>query len=280
MSDTAAPTILKSPDISQAASQVSKDPKGFFKKNLFKIVIAILVVGVIVELYLGGTSLFSPNKTNNLNILQPKVNEMSNARLSLIPDKSSYKPGETVVVDVKLYTGGYSTASTDLALKYDPAFLRPVSQNFVSVGQIYPDYPPVQVEEKQGLVGISGIPLKSDQAFSGVGMFARLNFTAVKEGQTDLMIDFTPGSTADSNVVLVSETRDVLGGVDNARINISASAQAQAAAEKQSCGSFTQSCQNSSGVSGTQVCNAGTINNGVCGYDPKITLSCEECKAQ
>lgn len=279
MENTAGPTILKTPNLSETTSQISKNPKGFFRKNLILIIIAILVLAVLAEAAFGFLGIFSPSVTNNLNILQPKVNELSNASLTLIPDKSSYKVGDTVVVDVKLFTGGYTTDSTDLVVKYDPAFLRPQREAFISVGQIYSEYPPAQNEVKGGigLIGISGITIPGTNSFSGVGSFARLNFTALKNGQTNLEIDYKEGSTADSNVVLVSTTKDILGSTENAQINIS-DALIPEASLPESCGSFTQYCQDVTGKVGTMTCNAGTIKDNSCAYDSRLTTSCSECK--
>lgn len=278
MENAAGPTILKTADISQAASQISRNPKGFFKRNLIIIVILVLIIAVLAEVIFGAFSLLSPSSTRNLNILSPKINELSPARLSLIPEKSVYKKGETVNIDVKLYTGGYSTASTDLAVKYDPAFLSLKGDAAVSVGQIYPEYPPIQVIGGQGLIGISGINFDQSQTFSGVGMFAKLNFTALKDGETEVIIDYQPDSTGDSNVVLASSLKDILGGVDNAKIIIGQTTSAGEETDIKRCGSFTQYCQDLSGKVGTQVCNAGTMNNNSCGYHPRVTMSCEECK--
>lgn len=275
MENTAGPTILKSPDLGQTAAQISKNPQGWFRRNLMMVIVGVVVLVVVI---FGAVSYFSPSGVKNINILQPQVNEMTSATLSLMPEKQTYKKGENIVIDVKLFTGGQMTDSSDLVVKYDPAYLQPQVENFVSVGQIYSEYPPAQVDEKNGLIGISGITIPGSASFSGVGNFARLNFIALKEGQTEVTIDYMPNSTADSNVVLAGSATDVLGFVENTKITISANAAADQEMLPQSCGSFTQYCQDSSGKVGTQVCNAGTMVNGVCGYSSKLTSSCEACK--
>lgn len=278
MDNAAGPTTFKAPDLQSSVSQIPKNYKGWFKSNLAKTVIAVLVIGVLAEVIFGGFSLFAPSVARNLNPLQPAVNEMTSARLSLIPEKLVYKNGETVVVEVKLFTGGYNTDSTDLVVKYDPSFLKPDGKNFAAAGKIYSEYPAVQVDEKNGLIGISGITTPGSGSFLGVGDFAKLNFIAIKNGQTQVSIDYNPDSTADSNVVLSGSAKDILGVVDNAAINISDTASDNANSLPESCGSFTQYCQISPGTVGTQVCNAGTIKESSCGYDPRLTASCEECK--
>lgn len=275
MQNTASPTILKSPDIQQTASQISKNPQGWFKRNMLMAIVILVVLGVAL---FGAFSYFSPEGMRSIGVLQPSVNEMTSASLSLIPERSSYKRGETVVVDVKLFTGGQMTDSADLVVKFDPAYLEPQVEGFVSVGQVYSEYPPAQIDAKAGLIGLSGITIPNSQGFSGVGNFARLNFVALKEGKTQISIDHTEGSTADSNVVLTSSATDILGFADSTEIIISATDVAENKALPNSCGSFTQYCQDATGKVGTQVCNAGTISNGTCGYNYQITNSCEVCK--
>lgn len=282
MENTAGPTILTTAtsNVTNSASQISKNPGNWFKNNLVRIVIVVLVIGVLAEVFFGAYTLFSPSSSNKLSILPQKVSEMRSSQLSLVPDKKNYKTGETVTVDVKLFTGGYTTDSTDLVVKYDPAFLQAPSNNFAEVGQIYSEYPAVQVDAKNGMVGISGITLPGKSGFSGVGTFAKLNFKALKDGQTQLSIDYQPDSTADSNVVLAGSTKDVLGSVQNVDINISANPGNNSVAQGQSCDSFVQSCQDSNGKGGTQVCKSGMVKDGSCGYDPELTTTCEICKTQ
>lgn len=286
MDNTAGPTIFKSSNIQQTVTQGNL--QGFFRRNIIKIGLVVLVTAVLAEVVFGAVTLFSPASVRNLNILQPSINELGSAQISLVPDRTSYKRNEAVMIDVKLFTGGYTTDSVDLVVKYDPAFLQPKNEGFASVGQIYEEYPGVQVDNQNGLIGISGITSQNGAGFSGVGNFARLNFTALKDGQTEVTIDFQPDSTGDSNVVLSGSMQDLLGQVNNAIIEISESASgARMALGGQSCESFTQYCQDSAGSVGTQVCKAGTINkqslpagSGSCGYDPVVTVSCEVCKTQ
>lgn len=272
---------LNTPLSNQSVNQLKRDPAGWFKKNIIKIVIAVLVIAVAAELYLGSRTLFLPSKSGSagLSLLPPKVNNLSEAGLSLIADKISYKKGEAVSVNVKLFTGGYTTDSTDLVVKYDPKFLEPKAGTFAQQGQTYSEYPALQVDKAKGLIGISGITLPGKKGFSGVGSFAKLNFTALQDGQTQIIIEFQPGKTADSNVVLSGSSKDILGNVANADILISETGnQADAASSGEKCQSFTQYCQDAEGASGTQVCSAGSLKLGICGYDPVNTVSCDICK--
>lgn len=278
MDFSAKPNIIKAPE--EAVSQIRKDPSGWFKRNLVKIVIVVLVVAVVLEIVFGGMTLFSPNSTTNPNALAvPRINSLSDAVISLIPDKPSYKKGDQVVIDVKLFTGGYSTDSTDLVVKFDPRILQ-ASTESAQAGNIYSEYPAVQVDNNQGLIGVSGITLPGNSSFLGVGSFAKLYFTALADGQAEVAVDFQKDATAESNVVLSGSTKDILGVVNNANVIISESAGVQNNQASESCTSFIQYCQTADGLAGTQVCSGGAIINGVCGYDKMNTTTCEVCKTE
>lgn len=281
MEQTANPNILKSPIPAATVNELKKNPGGWFKKNIVKIIVVVLVLAVIAELVFGGLTLFSPSTTRNISIIPPKINSLQDATLSLVPDKTSYKKGDLVVIDVKLFTGGYTTDSTDLVIKYDPKFLEADAKTFAVQGQIYPEYPALQVDKIAGLIGISGITVPGGNGFSGVGTFAKLNFTALQDGQTQVVIDFESGKTADSNVVLSGSSKDILGSVSSADIVISDAADQPAVVSGgQKCESFTQYCQDTNGQVGSQACSSGSIKDGSCGYDPINTVTCEVCKIE
>lgn len=263
-----------------ATELLSKNPQAWIKANFGKIIVAVLVLVVVIELILGARSFLSPQNIKNSSIPVKQISPLQKAQLSLVTDKSVFKVGETVPVEVKLYTGGHTTGSTDIVIKYDPQFLVLEDQGGIIPGKIYPQYPALEVMKDKGLIGISGYNPEKGGMFSGVGSFATLNFKALKEGKTPLTIDFQEGSTSDSNVVLSDSAEDILGSVLNTDINISSSLAETSVKSAASCGSFSQECQDGQGRAGTQLCTSGSINSGVCGYDAKLTVSCDVCKTQ
>lgn len=276
MDHSAKPNIVSFSTAGQAASEIKKNPLEWLKKNPVKIIVFILVVAVAAELLIGGASLFSPASSGVIPQVT-NINSLTDARLSLIADKTSYSENDQVVVDVRLFTGGYTTDSVDLVVKFDPAFLQP-EEKFADTGNIYSEYPAVQVDRKLGLVGISGITVPGSKSFLGSGSFAKLYFKALKQGQTQVNIDFEKDATSDSNVVISKGTEDILGNVTDANIIIAQpSAESAPETSVQSCTSFTQYCQDSDGQLGTQVCTGGVQESGVCSYDPRSTVSCEVC---
>lgn len=198
----------------------SANPSIFTRKNIVIVVIALLIVGFAAKLFSGGIALFSPSSLTGLNNLTPKASDLTDASLSLVPDQASYISGDEVEIEVKLFTGGNTTDSTDLVIKYDPEFLAPAEDGFALEGGLYSEYPAMQVDKENGLIGISGITVPGGKSFTGEGNFATIYFTALKNGQTTVSIDFEKGQTADSNVVLTGSTQDILGSVKNANIVI------------------------------------------------------------
>lgn len=277
MENSAGPTIFKSSNTPLSSTPSVKNSGNWFRKNIVKILLIFLGVGVAAELVYGAFALFAPASVRNLNIMQSNVNEIGGAKFSLLTDKEAYKAGSVINVEVKLFTGGYTADSADLVLKYDPAFFKPQGENFVTPGQIFSDYPAVQTDNAAGLVGISGITAPNSDGFSGVGNFAKISLVAIRDGTSEISIDYQPNSTADSNIVLSGTMQDVLSGVDNTQVVISETGDQAQSSGGQRCESFTQSCQTSSGAVGTQVCKAGTINQSVCSYDPRATTTCEVC---
>lgn len=282
MDQTDSPSIFKSPIPGKTGLGNKNDLAGWIKKNIVKIIIALLVIGVAVELVFGGVTLFSPAVLpGNLNILAPRINGLTDASISLIPDKVSYKSGDLVAVKAKLFTGGYTTDSTDLVVKYDSAFLAPEEDTFFALaGNLYSEYPAMQIDRQQGMIGISGITVPGKDSFSGAGIFVTLYFTALKDGQTKVSVNFEKGATADSNVVLSGSTKDILGIVEDADILISGTDLQTPEKSNKSCNSFTQACLDASGDSGTQKCTGGSTKNGSCGYDNEFTESCESCQTK
>lgn len=55
METTAGPSILKNTtdNISQSATQISKNPGNWFKRNWLRVVIAVLIIGVLIEIVFG-----------------------------------------------------------------------------------------------------------------------------------------------------------------------------------------------------------------------------------
>ena len=128
------------------------------------------------------------------------------------------KVGEIFKVDMELTTNS-PTDGTDLIVKYDPKVLELVldGTKASTPGKTYQDYPANSVDPN-GVITVSGVTL--NKGFVGQGLFGSLNFKAKTKGLTKVNLDFTPGSTTDSNITESSSGKDILGKVSNLEVTI------------------------------------------------------------
>lgn len=179
-----------------------------------KIIFAVLAVIILAEVVLALRYLGQRNSSSTT------FQEISGGKIILVTTKKDIKVGDIVSVDVRVSTGGHSTEGTDLVLKFDPKAVEILSGKIVP-GKIYGEYPMKSVDPKLGQIRISGIAgLVNKTSFNGIGVFATLNFKAVKPGKTTLSVDFTPKKTSDSNIIDSQTTQDILEGVTNLDLNI------------------------------------------------------------
>jgi len=138
------------------------------------------------------------------------------AVLQLEPNQGNFEVGKEFTVKVLLDTGEYETDATDVRLSYDPLVLEGVK---IEPGTIYDAYPTKRFSQDDGAVIIYGITSVST-TFKGVGEFAQVTFKAKKPGKTNLIFEYVPESTKDSNVVATKLAKDILSRVEGATIEI------------------------------------------------------------
>lgn len=171
-----------------------------------KIILLILGVAVLGELIfavvtltkgvppVGGSRLTSLNKAN----------------IALLLPKSEYKVGETLAIKIRVDTNGNKTSGTDVLLRFDPKIFEASGDGVITKGTIYQDYPVASVDPKVGLITISGISPSKDSGFKGAGILATVNLKAKASGQTKITLDFTNGSSKDTNILDAGSSRDLL----------------------------------------------------------------------
>lgn len=186
-------------------------------KNIF-IVLGIIVV---VELILGvravinkPTSTQAPSETAGILNL-PATKQSNKGAIILIADKKEVKPGDTVAVSVQVNSPQLTTG-VDMVAKFDPTLLSAIDGD-IHQGTIFSRYPLAKVDPA-GVVSISGIATPGAPGFSGKDIFATVNFKALKAGKVSITLDFTPGSTADSNIVDSQSGQDLLEEVGNLEV--------------------------------------------------------------
>lgn len=185
-------------------------------KTSYKIIIAIIVLALIVEVVwvIGFSKSYTLNSTNFTQVGK-------SATFSLETGEASTRVGSQVVVSVNLSSNSL-TDGADLIVTYDPTYLKvntDVQKSPLKIGSLYDSYPYNVVDEKIGKIAVSGITTKSG-GILGNGLFGTLTFSTLKAGQTEIKIDFTKGSTTDSNVTENSTAKDLLSEVKNLKVNI------------------------------------------------------------
>ena len=142
--------------------------------------------------------------------------EPKSAKIYFEPSLKSYKKGEEFEVKIMVDTGDYETDATDVRFSFNPQVL--AVQKIVP-GTLYDDYPAKRTDSENGVIIINGITSLT-KTFKGEGIFATVVFKGTKPGKANLIFEFTPDSTTDSNVVATKIAKDVLSEVEGASLEI------------------------------------------------------------
>ncbi len=160
-------------------------------------------------------------------ILFGTVKIASAATLSLSPSTNSYTSGQVFTVDINLDTQGAAIDGVDLYfLRYNSAILEVQDSNSsVSGTQITPGSLLSQtltntVDAASGKVTFSQVTT-GGTTYNGSGKLASISFKALANGTSSVAFDFTPGSTADTNVAGAGV--DKLTGVTNGSYTVTGS---------------------------------------------------------
>ncbi len=187
------------------------------KKGLpiLRIIFVILALVILVELIIGLKTLLTPVSTSK----QAQQTTSSAGEIMLGSANKIYHVGDLVPVTVRISTGGHPTQGVDLVIKYDPTKLEASASGFIK-GDVYDDYPALNINSDKGVLRVSGIVGISKPGFIGNGNFGTINFKAKLSGITDVSLDFSPGLTNDTNMVEVGNSKDILEKVSGVKINI------------------------------------------------------------
>lgn len=249
-------TSAGTPNILQTSPLSGSNRKSFFRPRNIFIVLGILI---LIELFIGFRSLnlpFGSKEAKPIQINQTEENKIAptgGGKIVLVSDKTQYGVGQTVVVDIREFTGGRPTDGTDVILQFDPSKLEAASDAVV-VGSIYSVYPVKEVDSKSGTIRISGISSVGQTGFNGMGSLAKVNFKAKELGVTAIKVQFVKDQTNDSNIIEAKSANDLL--TDVLDLNISIGNQAAANPTSGSCSQRVYgSCVDSDGSSGSFWCS-------------------------
>lgn len=185
-----------------------------------KLIFIVVGLVLIAELIWGVWNL--TKKSSQTQVQQPTVQHpVIQSTIVLKASKNSYKIGENIAVTIDL-SSQKPTDGTDVIIVYDPKKLQVVpasAKTPVAVGNLYNNYPLNKVDEATGRISISGITSQTNGVIAK-GVFGTINFKAIAAGPAKIMVDFTPGSTVDSNIIETKTAKDILSGVNNLEINL------------------------------------------------------------
>lgn len=157
-------------------------------------------------------------------VTQPvSVNQVSGAIISLETSQTDFKVGEKINVTVNIESKK-ATDGIDLVIKYNPKELTVVPVDVDTkapflAGTIYSDYPLNSVDEKKGIISVSGISSLPEGVIPD-GVLGTLTFIASEAGKSAVALEFTPGNTTDTNVTETKTAKDILTSVKNLEVNI------------------------------------------------------------
>lgn len=133
-----------------------------------------------------------------LTILVP-LHVVQAVEVSLATFTPSPKINEGFAVTINL-AGNDLTMGTDIVLRYDPTHL--IAQT-VSEGTIYPTYNPAgtaRINKDVGIIVLSG-STGVGQSVLANGVFGTISFVALKDGKTNIMLEYEPGMTNKTGVI-------------------------------------------------------------------------------
>lgn len=184
-----------------------------------KIIFAFIGIVLLAELIWAGFTLKGGTVQNGT--LTKSGQSAASSTLSLNASKTSLKVGETVTVSINV-SSAVAIDGLDVILSFDPKQLSVVTganKSAVALGTLFSDYPINQVDEGTGRVTVSGITSQAGGVVAK-GTVGTVTFTAKVPGIAKIALDFTPGSTTDSNVIETKSAKDVLGSVKNLEVKI------------------------------------------------------------
>lgn len=190
------------------------------RRNLMVVVVVVLAAEVVWAAW----TLSKPVQEAVQNAPTVSTTSKANSSLtsaSLKVSGNTVKVGEKVTLTMAL-SSTKQTDGTDLIVLYSPKLLSPVVEGakaLVTVGSLYSEYPINTVDEKTGRIVISGITTAPGGVVAE-GILGTITFVAKAAGKTSFTLDFTPGSTADSNIVETSSAKDILDEVRNVELTI------------------------------------------------------------
>ena len=187
--------------------------------NTKKVIYLVIALVVLAELVWAVYSLTKPAPKK---AVETVVSEEKKLRAKLkFTGPSTASQGAIFKVDVVL-SSTQPTGGVDLITSYDPKILelQPSTQGALTMGKIYQEYPVNKVDETAGMITVTGLTSPSSKGFAGEGVLSTMTFKAKSKGLTKVSLDFTKGSTTDTNIAEYGSGVDMLDEVSNYTVSI------------------------------------------------------------
>lgn len=218
MLNTVQPEVTPSPIVENVVEKKENPHK--------KVIFMILGLMVIAELIWAGWTVLKPAP-----IPQPVVieetpvlvdfNRKASITLAVAIPVVKVKDSFDVQVSVNATS---ETDGLDVILKYDPQLLTVeasgTAKQPVQVTSLYDEYPVNKVDEKAGLITLSGISTKNDGIMPN-GLLGTIKFTAKAVGTTEIKLNYSANQSTDSNVTAHGDGQDILDQPNDLTIDIS-----------------------------------------------------------
>jgi len=196
------------------------------RTSLTKLLLAL----ILLEIVGAGAYLLSLGKGKVVHAPTVSVEPLNppRAQLSLKVGKDSFRVGERGKILVTLTLNETAALSAiDLSLSYDPNLLKindadpqqPGTQVEIKEHRLHWPRNKVSVEKGKGIINLTGYT-ESETVFSEKTVLVSIDFEALHPGQAGIALNFTPGSSQESNVLLRSSGEDILEGVENTTLSI------------------------------------------------------------
>jgi len=179
-----------------------------------------LVTIVSLSTLLIGQSVWAVNKLQNV-VQSPQPNSsvtQTSSVMGLTTESAGIKVGETFEVDLYIQPSqGNKIQALDTLINFNKDSLE-ISQITPLLDSQTAEYPQSKFDNNSGKAWISTI--LPQNTISEKTTIARLAFTALKPGSTEINFDFQKNKTTDSNVVLENKTTDSLDSVQGLTLDI------------------------------------------------------------
>jgi hypothetical protein len=144
------------------------------------------------------------------------------------PSSITKEVNSSFEIEIIIDTKSEQVGGAGAIIRYD---INSIKINSIIPGDVFADYPILSINDKIGQANISGIVGSPNELYTGKGIFAKLNVTGIKTGETSLSFEFEKGKTSDSNIATTYAPYDILTDVNIAVINLTAGQTSQLSTE-------------------------------------------------